>query len=84
LNGNITAHILTLTVHMYLRGQILVPAALPGASLTGGAVQLTAVLDTPLPCHNSILPTGAASYMILGLGFGNLKQENGTRGGAVG
>ena len=40
-----------------MRGQIHVPAALLGTSLAGGGMDPTAVLDTLLPCHISILPT---------------------------
>ena len=58
LNGNITADSLNFdTTQMYVRGQIHVPAALLGTSLTGGGVHPTAVLDTILPCHISILST---------------------------
>jgi len=58
LNGNITADSLNFdTTQMYGRGQIHVPAALLGTSLTGCGVHPTAVLDTILPCHISILST---------------------------
>jgi len=62
---------------MYGRGQIHVPTALLGTSLTGGGVDLTAVLDTLLPCHVSILPTERRA-VLHDTGVG-IQQPKGTR-----
>ena len=77
LNGNITADSLNLdTTQMYGRGQIHVPAALLGTSLTGGGVHPTAVLDTILPCHISILPTERRA-VLHDTGVGTQQPEEG-------
>ena len=64
-------------------------ATLLVTSLPVGGVDPTSVLDTLLPCHISVLPTDRRiglhdARKQLCLGFSKLRQENGTRDGAVG
>jgi hypothetical protein len=77
--ANITANSLNFdTTQMYGRGQIQVPAALLGTSFTGGGVDLRAVLILScLPTSPYCRPNGAPSYLILGLGLNNLRQQMG-------
>ena len=72
-----------------MSSQIQFPALLPVTSLKGGGVNPTAVLDTVLPCHISLLATERRTDLqdarkLLCLGFNKLRQENGTRDDAVG